>query len=49
VLGGEAADLGFGLAITLPTVDDETRLVTETPDYVRRWLISVTLSAVTVR
>jgi hypothetical protein len=49
VLGGEAPDLGFGLAITLPAVDDETRLVTETPDYARRWLISVTLSAVTVR
>jgi hypothetical protein len=49
VLGGEAADLGFGLAITLPAVEDETRLVTETPDYARRWLISVTLSAVTVR
>jgi len=49
VLDGEAPDLGFGLAITLPAVDDETRLVTETPDYARRWLISVTLSAVTVR
>lgn len=49
VLGGDAADLGFGLAITLPAVDDETRLVTETPDYARRWLITVTLSAVTVR
>ncbi len=48
VLDGEAPDLGFGLAITLPAVDDETRLVTETPDYARRWLISVTLSAVTV-
>jgi hypothetical protein len=49
VLSGRAPDLGFGLAITLPAVDDETRLVTETPDYARRWLISVTLSAVTVR
>jgi len=49
VLSGGAPDLGFGLAITLPAVDDETKLVTETPDYARRWLISVTLSAVTVR
>ena len=49
VLTGEAPDLGFGLAITLPAVDDETRLVTETPDYTRRWMISVTLSAVAVR
>jgi len=49
VLSGGAPDLGFGLAITLPAVDDETKLVTETPDYARRWIISVTLSAVTVR
>ena len=26
-LSGEAPDLGFGLAITLPAVDDETKLV----------------------
>ena len=49
VLVGGAPDLGFGLAITLPAVDDETKLVTETPDYARRWIISVTLSAVAVR
>ena len=49
VLSGGAPDLGFGLAITLPAIDDETKLVTETPDYARRWIISVTLSAVTVR
>jgi hypothetical protein len=49
VLIGGAPDLGFGLAITLPAVDDETKLVTETPDYARRWIISVTLSAVMVR
>ena len=49
VLSGGAPDLGFGLAITLPAVDDETKLVTETPDYARRWIISVTLSAVAVR
>ena len=49
VLTGGAPDLGFGLAITLPAVDDETKLVTETPDYARRWIISVTLSAVAVR
>jgi hypothetical protein len=49
VLTGGTPDLGFGLSITLPAVDDETKLVTETPDYARRWLISVTLSAVAVR
>ena len=49
VLSGEDPDLGFGLAITLPDVEDETKLVIETPDYARRWLISVTLSAVVVR
>ena len=49
VLSGGAPDLGFGLAITLPAIDDETKLVTETPDYARRWIISVTLSAVAMR
>ncbi len=49
VLSGESPGLDYGLSITLPAVDDETKLVTETPDYARRWLISVTLSAVSVR
>lgn len=49
VLGGGSPDLDVGLTITLPAVGTETKVVTETPDYVRRWLISVTLSAVVVR
>ncbi|MBN2335948.1 hypothetical protein JXL21_10360 [Candidatus Bathyarchaeota archaeon] len=49
VLQGGSPELGFGLTITLPAVETETKLVTETPDYVRRWLISVTLSPVVVR
>lgn len=42
-------DLNIGMTITLPSVENEADIVTETPDYVRRWLISVTLSPVTVR
>ena len=49
VLDGNEADLDVGLTITLPSVSNEGKIVTETPDYVRRWLISLTLSAVMVR
>jgi hypothetical protein len=49
VLDGNEADLDVGLTITLPSVSNEGKIVTETPDYVRRWLIGLTLSAVMVR
>jgi hypothetical protein len=49
VLNGQDVDLDVGLTITLPQESNMGRIVTETPDYVRRWLISLTLSAVTVR
>ena len=46
---GSGTGMNIGLTITLPRVENEADIVTETPDYVRRWLISVTLSPVTVR
>ncbi|MCW4051151.1 MAG: hypothetical protein NWE89_15620 [Candidatus Bathyarchaeota archaeon] len=49
VLEGESPDLDVSLTITLPSVDNTVKVVTEMPDYVRRWLISVTLSPVIVR
>lgn len=49
VLGGETSGLGVSITVTLPAVSDEAKLVTEVPDYARRWLISVALSPVVVR
>jgi hypothetical protein len=49
VMSGETPDMKVGLTITLPSVSNVQGKVTSTPDYVRRWLISVTLSAVVVR
>lgn len=49
VLEGKEGKLDVGLTITLPSASNEGEIVTETPDYVRRWLIGLTLSAVTVR
>lgn len=46
---GEGGILNVGLTITLPEVDNTADIVIEMPDYIRRWLISVTLSPVTVR
>jgi hypothetical protein len=46
---GTSSDVKIGLTITLPNVENEADVTTETPDYVRRWLISVTLSPITVR
>jgi len=49
VLGGETQEMGVGITVTLPSVSDEAGLVTDVPDYARRWLISVALSPVLVR
>ncbi len=45
---GRATTLDVGLAITLPDFTSEEGQVTQTPDYVRKWLISVTLSPIVV-
>jgi hypothetical protein len=48
-LAGSGGDLRLGLAITLPGLNGSLQApVTQMPDYVRRWLITVTLSPVTV-
>lgn len=49
VIAGGEADLDVGLAFTLPSAWSIEGTVTEVPDYVRRWFISVTLSAVVVQ
>ena len=45
---GRASTLDVGLAITIPDFTSEEGQVTQTPDYVRKWLISVTLSPIVV-
>jgi len=49
ILEGGSPDLPVGITITLPSVEDGAELVTQVPDYARRWLISVTLSPIVVR
>jgi len=48
VLAGGDPDLEVGLAFTLPSARSIEGPVTELPDYVRRWFISVSLSAIVV-
>ncbi len=47
-LDGKNSTLGIGLAITLRGYNNTQGQVTQTPDYVRKWLISVTLSPIVV-
>jgi hypothetical protein len=49
VLKGEDSDLPVGIALTLPSVSNVEGVVTQLPDYARRWMISVFLSPVVVR
>jgi hypothetical protein len=49
VLNGKDSALDVGLTVTLPKVSNEEGIITDTPDYVRRWLISITLSPMLVR
>lgn len=49
VLNNRESSLEVSLTVTLPSVSNEAQILTETPDYVRRWLIGVTLSPVIVR
>jgi hypothetical protein len=48
VLRGDDSELEVGIALTLPSVRSDTGMVTELPDYARRWFISVTLSPIVV-
>ena len=45
---GNNATLNVGLAVTIPGFTSTEGQVTQTPDYVRKWLISVTLSPIVV-
>jgi hypothetical protein len=49
VIEGGSPTLSAGVTITSPAVEDGPELVTEIPDYARRWLISVTISPIKVR
>ena len=46
---GNNAQLRVGLAITIPGYVGSEGQITQTPDYVRKWLISVTLSPIVTR
>ena len=45
---GRNGTLNVGLAVTLPGFTSTEGHVTQTPDYVRKWLISITLSPIVV-
>jgi hypothetical protein len=47
-LEGKNSTLNVGMAVTIPGFTNTEGQVTETPDYVRKWLISVTLSPIVV-
>lgn len=46
---GSGLDIRTGLAFTIPSFKSIESERIETPDYIRRWLISLTLDAITVR
>lgn len=48
VLRGAPSDLEVGMALTLPSARSGGGVVTQLPDYARRWFISVTLSPIIV-
>jgi len=48
VQGGGEASLEVGMVIASPQVNTETGLVKETPEYVRRWLVGLTVNPVSV-
>ncbi len=45
---GRNGTLNVGLAVTIPGFTSTEGQVTQTPDYVRKWLISITLSPIVV-
>ncbi len=46
---GKNTTLNIGLAITIPGYVGTEGQVTQTPDYIRKWLISITLSPIVVQ
>ena len=49
VLGGGEPDLNVGISLTLPSVRNVGGIVTEMPDYARKWMIGVAVSPIVVR
>jgi hypothetical protein len=47
IQGGES-DLEIGLIITAPGANNSANIVTDTPDYVNRWLVGLTVSPIVV-
>ena len=47
-LDGAETDLEIGYSVSSPLADNTVDLVTTTPDYIKRWIIGVTVSPVTV-
>jgi hypothetical protein len=47
-LQGKTTELEIGLIISSPSADNVVNLVTDTPDYVNRWLVGLTVSPVVV-
>ena len=45
---GKDSTLNVGMAVTIPGFTSTEGQVTQTPDYVRKWLISITLSPIVV-
>ena len=48
VLEGNDPNLNFGVSIVHPDIQNEAGVVTSTPDYAKRWFISLTLSPIVV-
>ena len=48
LIQGEESDLEIGLIITAPGASNSANIVTSTPDYVKRWLVGLTVSPIVV-
>jgi hypothetical protein len=49
ILSGSGSELRVGLGLSTPLASSVEGPVTQTPEYVRRWLISVIISPITVQ
>ena len=48
ILEGKEPNLNFGVSIVHPDIQNEAGVVTSTPEYAKRWFISLTLSPIVV-
>lgn len=49
IINGSGSELKVGLGLSIPNASSVRGPVTQTPEYVRRWLISIILSPITVQ